>query len=83
MDPQSNITKYKDVEWSTETCAFTWATRVRVGRRAWASVKVVFSMEQKRTGRTTFVSPFHETGQSKRASHDVGLTLSKTGTARV
>ncbi|CBJ26175.1 conserved unknown protein [Ectocarpus siliculosus] len=24
---QSNITKYKDVEWSTETCAFTWATR--------------------------------------------------------
>ncbi|CAM9158468.1 unnamed protein product, partial [Scytosiphon promiscuus] len=24
---QSNITKYKDVEWSTETCAFSWATR--------------------------------------------------------
>ncbi|CAM9343527.1 unnamed protein product, partial [Hapterophycus canaliculatus] len=24
---QSNITKYKDVEWNTETCTFTWATR--------------------------------------------------------
>lgn len=26
--PQSNITKYKDVEWSTETCAFAWPARV-------------------------------------------------------
>eukprot|EP00752_Nemacystus_decipiens_P008508 g7598.t1 len=29
---QSNITKYKDVDWSTETCAFSWATRA-IGRR--------------------------------------------------